>query len=802
MYDLDSIQLLLIVNFYLFLALALLGISVKALICHLKKGSRCAQRHRAIKSIVMIPLALSCLAALGIGLFAIGMSHGSRPEGYQVVLFILGCLLPIFLLVIWVIGSLWLDSLWGTLVVLILGYLLFINPAIYIQYWADSNFQWAQMWMARNYAAGQGGLTLSESTARRWYKQAALNGNSDAQYKMARSARRSKEAKKWYLLAADQGHVGAMVQLARSNLSTEERQRWLKRAADKRNPEAMYMLAKMSMATDLAMARRLLLDAAENGSRTAIVHVATEYLRGGVLFDQNNASAEHWLSVLEKRAPSGEEPAHLTPEFVVQTLTRAKEVGLKIHGNDAETLYQQAKLFLRHSAKDQILRDRTADYLSRAATQGHGEAALQLARLAMQENQSKQINDDALRWYKVAAENDNLRALEKLSLYYKELQDGTVDTLQQSLDYNERLLKLLPAGDTTSRRFTLQHWSSEYRDTQKRFAQLKRLGGSWKKAVEQAAESPQKEYLLAKELLKDRQYAAGMKHLKSAAQRDNHQARFELALKTLRGPRSFSEEISAVSEIQTLDRQGMLAASINLGSMSQSGTGLVPRNYYLARQLFRKALVDSQLSEKAQRWLTRGPDFTDSLQLQNPWDASEQIEAWYLQMLSEVQDKELLGQQREALLDHFKDIDGLKHQAEEGDGRAQYLLAQTLQSHNLAQAVGWLQRAAANGESNAQYELAVRMIRGKKNTHEQQQEVKKLAITAADSGHAGALAFLAAQYRTGYGGFEKNSALAKEYYQKALHSSDGSVLFSGKIAGKKLIVRRSHIQNVLLKLEK
>ena len=97
MYDLTPIQRLLIVNAYLFLALVVFGLSANALVCRLKKGTRCAQRHRVIKSIVAIPLMLSCLALLAMGLFAIGMSHGSRPEGYQVVLFILGCLLPIIL---------------------------------------------------------------------------------------------------------------------------------------------------------------------------------------------------------------------------------------------------------------------------------------------------------------------------------------------------------------------------------------------------------------------------------------------------------------------------------------------------------------------------------------------------------------------------------------------------------------------------------------------------------------------------------------------------------------------------------
>lgn len=802
MHDLTPIQLLLIVNAYLFLGLVLFGLSANALVCRLKKGTRCAQRHRAIKSIVSIPLILSCLALMAFGLFAIGMSHGSRPEGYQVVLFILGCLLPIILLIIWVIGSLWLDALWVALIAAMLSYLLILNPAVYAQYWADSNVQWAQLWMARHYETGQGGLKQSDSTARRWYKKAALNGNSDAQFKMASMARRNKEAVKWYLLAAEQGHVDAMVQMARLGRSDDERQHWLERAVDQHNPEAVFMLAKKTMVSDLAMARRLLLDAAENGSRTAIVFLTTQYLQGGVLFEQDDPSVIHWLLVLEKSPVSITEPGHLTPESIDLTLNQARAMGLKIRTGDSVTLYRRARKFLHHPAKDQILHDRAIDYLSRAANQGHGESALELARLAMQNNQSAQLNAEALKWYQLAAKNDNLHALKKLARYYKEAKNVPVAMLQQSLEYNERLLRLLQIGNNkTKQRWAQQYWSSEYRDTQKRLAQLTRLGGSWQAAIKQAGEDPQKEYLLAKELLKDGQYAAGMKHLKSAAQRDNHQARFELALRTLRGPRSFTEEVTAISELQALDKLGMLSASIELGSLYQSGTGVVPRNYYLARQLFRKAQVDSQLSQKALRWLTRVPDFTDSLQLQSTDDASGQIEIWYQQMLSQVQDKVLLRQQYETLLDHFRGIDGLKRQAAEDDASAQYQLAQTLQSHDLSKAMEWLQRAATNSHSNAQYELAVRMIRGKKNTPEQQQELKRWAITAANNGHVGALVFLAALHKNGHGGFEKNTALARGYYQKSLHSSDANVLYSGKVAGREITIKRSNIQKALATLK-
>ena len=792
MFDLFStIPLLLVVNAYLVLTLVLLGLSANELVCHLKKGTRCTKRHRRIKSVVAIPLMLSSLGILAFGLFAIGVSHGGKPEGYQVVLFILACLLLVVLLIIWIVGSLWLDTLWVTLITAMIGYLLLFNPAIYVQYWAETNVQWAQMWMAQNYATGRGGLTQSDSTARRWYEQAALNGNSEAQFKMASLARRNKEAVKWYLLAAEQGHVSAMVQMARLGRSDAERQRWLKLAGDKNHPEALFMQAQNAMKSDLPQARRLILDAAENGSRTAMIFLITQYRQGGVLFDQDEAAAKRWSTILDKTPVSPVEPASLNTIRIEQSKIQPQAPA------NIDTLYKQAQSFLRHPARDQVLYDRAVNYLTRAANQGHSEAALELAKLATQTGASSQINAEAIKWYELAAKKNNEKALKILARYYKAQDNADAVDLEKSLEYNRRLLEFLQSSKNTKQRLTQEHWAGEYRDTQKRLARMERLGGSWETAKNQAEESPDKEYLLAKELLDSRQYEAGMQHLKSAAKRGNPQARFEVASKTLRGPRSFSEEIDAISELQALDRRGMLTASIRLGALYQSGTGVVPRNYYLARQLFRKAQADSQLSERVSRMLKRGPDFTDSLQIQSTDKAGEQIEAWYQQTLAQVQDKDLLRQQYETLLEHFRDIDNLKRQAEANSASAQYQLAQVLQSQDLKQAMIWLKRAAENGGRNAQYELAVRMIRGKKNTPEQQQELKRWAITAADNGHVGALVFLATQYKTGYGGFAKNAELAKEYYRKSLSSSDADVLFRGKIAGRVTTIERSYIEAAL-----
>jgi TPR repeat protein len=156
-----------------------------------------------------------------------------------------------------------------------------------------------------------------------------------------------------------------------------------------------------------------------------------------------------------------------------------------------------------------------------------------------------------------------------------------------------------------------------------------------------------------------------------------------------------------------------------------------------------------------------------------------------------------LQQQYETLLDHFSDIDQLKRQAISNNANAQYKLAQSLQSHNLAEAMQWLQSAAINGNSNAQYELSVRMIRGKKNPPETTQDIKKWATAAATSGHVGAIIFIANQFKMGKSGFEKNSALSKQYYVQALQSTDADILFEGKIAGRSIRIKRSNIMNIV-----
>ena len=576
--DWSTTRLLLVVNGYVFLAFALLVLSGSDLLCQLRKGNRCARRHRLAKFLVAAPLALSCLALLAIGLFAVGVSHGSQPKTHQVVLFILGCLTPCLLLLSWVFGSLVVDGLWSLLACLLLFYFSFFNPALYIRYWADDNYQWAQMWMARHYETGGGGLDRLESSARTWYQKAAENGNKEAQYRVAKSQRHVTSSRKWYLLAAKQGHAGAMVQLARLTGDKEERQKWLKQAAASRHPEALFMLARDAMSTDLPAARRLMLEAAEGNSRSAIVLLIDQYQQGGILFDQDQPLADAWQAILEKTPAADTEPEFLTTASMYQTTTTGRAAGVKTGAGDPDTLYRKARDFLDHPAKDQVLHDRAIAYLRRAVESNHSEAAVLLAKLAGGQTEAGSATPETIGWLEIAAAGDNIYALGELTRYYKNKPEATVEDLGKSLDYNMRLLQVIAEDTGRQLLWQRQQWSGEYRDTEKKQAQLKRLGGSWQAAIRKAENNPDDEFLLAEEMIAGRQYNDGMQRMQSAAQRGSPAARLELARRVLQGPRNFSQEVHAISELQELDRLDFLPASFQLGMLYQSGTGVVPKN--------------------------------------------------------------------------------------------------------------------------------------------------------------------------------------------------------------------------------
>lgn len=215
----------------------------------------------------------------------------------------------------------------------------------------------------------------------------------------------------------------------------------------------------------------------------------------------------------------------------------------------------------------------------------------------------------------MAAKDGNLTALKELTLHFKQKSGVTEEDLAQSEEYNLQLLQKLQNGSKAANIFIYQNRVGELRGTKKDRAQLQRLGRSWQEAYRQTEENPHKEYQPAKEPLGSRQYKDGMVRMRSAAEKRNVAARFELAVRVLNGPRPFSEEVKAVTDLQDLDREGSLPANFRVGMLYQSNTDVVPNNLYISRTFFRKILADSELKEKADRRLNNHFDLIEGLQM-------------------------------------------------------------------------------------------------------------------------------------------------------------------------------------------
>ena len=83
---------------------------------------------------------------------------------------------------------------------------------------ADQGFAYAQNWLGRMYAEGDG-VPQDSAEAVRWYRLAADQGHADAQFALGVTylfgdPRDTTEALRWYRLAADQGHANAQRNLA------------------------------------------------------------------------------------------------------------------------------------------------------------------------------------------------------------------------------------------------------------------------------------------------------------------------------------------------------------------------------------------------------------------------------------------------------------------------------------------------------------------------------------------------------------------------------------------------------------
>lgn len=136
----------------------------------------------------------------------------------------------------------------------------------------------------------------NRTEAKYYYKQAALNGHPEAQYRMA-SLDDSEKAIDWYTLAAKNGHVESQFQLAmRLDAQKDpEALQWFEKAALQSHPKALYHLyfkyeEGIGVERDEARGVSLLTQAAERGDAHSQWRLGLKYERGeGVEIDYSKA---------------------------------------------------------------------------------------------------------------------------------------------------------------------------------------------------------------------------------------------------------------------------------------------------------------------------------------------------------------------------------------------------------------------------------------------------------------------------------------------------------------------------------
>lgn len=121
----------------------------------------------------------------------------------------------------------------------------------------------------------------------------------------------------------------------------------------------------------------------------------------------------------------------------------------------------------------------------------------------------------------------------------------------------------------------------------------------------------------------------------------------------------------------------------------------------------------------------------------------------------------------------------LKVRAEAGEAAAQLQLARQFSDGgvpDLVSAARWFRRAAEQGNSEAQYCLAVRHLNGQGVDQDLSEAVKWLR-KAADQGHAGAQDSLGVRYATGQG-VPQNEAEALKWFRRAAEQGHAVAQFN------------------------
>ena len=234
---------------------------------------------------------------------------------------------------------------------------------------AEQGYDEAQNAVGRFLEEGWGGIEKSEEEAVEWYRRAANNNHSAAQYNLANCLFVGRgcdvdqaEAAEWYRKSAEQGIAVAQKEYGNClfygkgcNQNKEEAVKWYRKAS-----EQGFVLAQRNLAVCL-----------ENGEGCT----------------QNLYEAKKWY---EKAAEQGN-------EFAVKAVKRL---------TDNSQSMENAALITQNENSNKDL----ANQLRKAAEAGDAEAQYELGTRLYYGNECKVNNEEAVKWFRKAAEQGHTKA--------------------------------------------------------------------------------------------------------------------------------------------------------------------------------------------------------------------------------------------------------------------------------------------------------------------------------------------------------------------------------------------------------
>lgn len=340
----------------------------------------------------------------------------------------------------------------------------------------------AQFLLGIRYEYGRG-VDQDSKKAVEWWRKAAKQGHTEAQYQLAHKTK-GKEAFKWMLKAAKGGHTEAQYELAEryyvgEGVDKDVRQaaKWYSRAAEKKHADAQFSLGLISCDEgNEDEGFKWFYKAAEQGHAGAQYNLGVCYHTGkGVKRDDNEAAkwfrnaakqkhekAEQALAKLYKNhtdtrvaaykqgdAESLRQPAEEGDAVAQLALATCYWEGKGVAKDQQEALKwlqkaasqghrdAQAILGSLYSRGEGVPKDmgKSAHWLRLAATQGDAEAQFKIGALYYMGEGVPKDQSEALRWFHKSADQGNKDAIEFLSR-----QDGTLRADAEAGDAEAQLL--------------------------------------------------------------------------------------------------------------------------------------------------------------------------------------------------------------------------------------------------------------------------------------------------------------------------------------------------------------------------